>query len=787
MLDQSWKVDLETGHCHYRAYSESNNPPILHRKELLLPANHPDFQMFSSLTKEAEDIGLFDDPSRIGFLQNWDSLLRFKGYEISGHSLLPLGNEASNSLAVIKESPIIHRHLTALTRTQLSAPMQSLARYGYLDKTRSVFDYGCGKGSDVQLLVESGLDVSGWDPYYATDENKNHADIVNLGFVINVIEDIEERNLALTRAYDLASEVLVVSAMLENANARGGIPFRDGVRTSRNTFQKYFSQAELGAYIESVLGTEPTPVAPGIFYAFKTGEARTRFLTQKSAQRSQLHIHSTRRLSNAKTSRPRIPYHTKQYHNNREILEALWSTWISFGREPKPREISNIDDIRRLLGSYPAALKVLKSVKGDNGSKALESAQCVRKDELIVQFAERSFYRRPISRPLPDRLKEDIKHFFGSLSSAETIGEAHLIQILDKQKVQSACEASSELGLGWLDDGHSLQLHTDLIQRLPPILRIYITCACSIFGDPSSADLVKIHIKSGKLSLMSYDDFTGKAIPKMLVRTKINLRNQRIDVYQYGEEFEPANLYLKSKYMHEDQCGYAEQLLFDEELEQLGIFDFNDFGPSAAEFTKVLRDNRLKIDDFMIKRSMDIPELSGSCGQYFKYIDFIECGETQQSLQIANRPVQPETYTALLDLTMNLLDPIVDYYGMIKLTYGFCSAELSKNISGRIAPKLDQHSSHEINRFGKLVCRRGGAAVDFIVEHEDMFEVSQWISANLEFDRLYYYGQDRPIHLSFSKSPAKQVSVMRHCETTNKLIPRSYTFNTFVALEYSPI
>ncbi|MAL97484.1 MAG: hypothetical protein CL583_03445 [Alteromonadaceae bacterium] len=214
ILEHAWKVNLDTEQCRYRAYSESSNPPVLHRKELLLQSSHPDSQRFLELTKEAESIGLFDDTTRIGFLQDWNRLLKLKGYEVSEHALMPLANETTENLSAIESGSEIHRHLTALTRTQLSAPMQSLARYGYLDKTRSVFDYGCGKGSDVQLLKDSNINVAGWDPYYSPSAEKKAADIVNLGFVINVIEVPEERNLALTNAYELASEILVVSAML---------------------------------------------------------------------------------------------------------------------------------------------------------------------------------------------------------------------------------------------------------------------------------------------------------------------------------------------------------------------------------------------------------------------------------------------------------------------------------------------------------------------------------------------------------------------------------------------
>ncbi|MBK1887083.1 DNA phosphorothioation-associated putative methyltransferase [Marinobacter sp. DY40_1A1] len=363
----------------------------------------------------------------------------------------------------IEESQEIHRHLTALTRTQLSAPMQSLARYGYLDQSKSVFDYGCGKGSDVELLRDSGLDASGWDPYYSPDAIKKYSDIVNLGFVINVIEDLAERKLALASAYKLAGDCLVVSAMLENANARGGTPFKDGVRTSRNTFQKYFSQAELGAFIESVLGVEPVPVAPGIFYAFKTDGAKAAFLTRKGSQRRRPSDFTSRRLPAFRTKpKSHVSPSFRKYQNNTAILEELWTTWVNLGRAPKSNEIEKLEDIRRLLGSYPNALKVLRTVKGDEGVAILEKAHFTRYDDLTVQFAEYKFYRTPPPRPMPEQFKEDVRHFFGNLANAQSAGENSLLQVLDKQKVLSACAEAAEKGLGWLD-GCSGQLIPDSI------------------------------------------------------------------------------------------------------------------------------------------------------------------------------------------------------------------------------------------------------------------------------------------------------------------------------------
>jgi DNA phosphorothioation-associated putative methyltransferase len=52
-------------------------------------------------------------------------------------------------------------------------------------------------------LRENGIEAAGWDPYYAPDNPIAAADMVNLGFVVNVIEDFDERLEALTRAWSL--------------------------------------------------------------------------------------------------------------------------------------------------------------------------------------------------------------------------------------------------------------------------------------------------------------------------------------------------------------------------------------------------------------------------------------------------------------------------------------------------------------------------------------------------------------------------------------------------------
>ncbi len=176
-----------------------------------------------------------------------------------------------------------------------------------------------------------------------------------------------------------------------------------------------------------------------------------------------------------------------------------------------------------------------------------------------------------------------------------------------------------------------------------------------------------------------------------------------------------------------------------------------------------------------------MPNLDQLCGVNFNFRQLIECGETQARLRLENRPSNPATYNALHDLATNILDPVVDYFGSTRLTYGFCSSELASKIEGRIAPKLDQHASHELNRKGLPICSRLGAAVDFIVDDENMIEVAQWIASNLIFDRLYLYGADRPVHVSYSETPAAQVTIMRK-SNTGRLIPRTFDAQQFLSL-----
>ena len=128
----------------------------------------------------------------------------------------------------------------------------------------------------MAALQEAGITVGGWDPHYAPENKIQNADVVNLGFVVNVIEDSAERVEAIQKAFTLANKVLAVSIMLYGPE-QPGKPYRDGFFTSRNTFQKYFSQGELKDYLEHALGQQVFMAGPGIALIFADKDAEQQF------------------------------------------------------------------------------------------------------------------------------------------------------------------------------------------------------------------------------------------------------------------------------------------------------------------------------------------------------------------------------------------------------------------------------------------------------------------------------------------------------------------------------
>jgi hypothetical protein len=136
------------------------------------------------------------------------------------------------------------------------------------------------------------------------------------------------------------------------------------------------------------------------------------------------------------------------------------------------------------------------------------------------------------------------------------------------------------------------------------------------------------------------------------------------------------------------------------------------------------------------------------CGANFTFRDIIEAGETWHRVRVDNMPRQPGTIDAMRTLAELVLDPVTAKFGPLRITYGFASLSLTRLVDGRIDPSRDQHAGHELRSDGTFICPRLGQAVDIRVEGSSSGRVTSWIAANLPFDRIYFYGNERPLHVS---------------------------------------
>jgi hypothetical protein len=116
-----------------------------------------------------------------------------------------------------------------------------------------------------------------------------------------------------------------------------------------------------------------------------------------------------------------------------------------------------------------------------------------------------------------------------------------------------------------------------------------------------------------------------------------------------------------------------------------------------------------------------------------------------------------------------VLDPLREEFGALQITYGFSPPPLARAAKGPKAPNLDQHAACERTRTGQLLCAREGAAVDLRVPGRTAAEVARFVRAALPFDRLYFYGADRSLHVSWHPSPIGSVCDCRR--TTPRRVP----------------
>ena len=463
---------------------------------------------------------------------------------------------------------------TAIRRTALSRPVALALDDGLIHEERAFFDYGCGRGDDLLRLHKMGISVSGWDPAFFPDEERSPADIVNLGYVVNVIEDPDERVVVLTAAWELARKALVVSARLDWEATDAAVDFHgDGIVTGKRTFQKFFTQEELRQWIEQALDRQPVAAAPGVFYVFRDEADAQSFAVNRVSRQ--------RRIPGIEKSEALVADH-------KELIEPLMAFVTERGRLPVDGELPIAPQLTAVFGSVARAFSLLRRV---TSADRWDRIRQERRADVLVYLALAAFPKRPRFGALPDELRHDIRAFFGSYRSSCTEADALLFSAGDQDAVDRACREATVGKL--LPD--ALYVHHTAVEHLPPVLRVYEGCGRQFAGAVEGLTLVKLFRRRARVSYLAYEDFDRVAHPALRSAIVADLRRLDLHFRDYTRSANPPVLHRKELFVAEDYAARQRFARLTAREEKLGLLAATSTIGTRAGWLANLRHHRVTL------------------------------------------------------------------------------------------------------------------------------------------------------------------------------------------------
>ncbi|WP_088240683.1 DNA phosphorothioation-associated putative methyltransferase [Calothrix rhizosoleniae] len=478
----------------------------------------------------------------------------------------------------------IERHKAAMFRTDLSRPVRLAIEWEIINQDTTFFDYGCGHGGDVQRVENLGYTSAGWDPYYYAHMPYVEADVVNLGYILNVIEDLEERRQALLSAWKLTRKVLIVSAqVLINAPSKTQIAYSDGIVTRRNTFQKYYEQEELKKYIDETINTDAVPVALGIYFVFRDPAEKETYKALRFFSR---------------VSTPRISLPTQRFEDYQEQLEPLIAFYTKRGRLPVKGELENEQQLLIEFGTFRRAFAVILQVTDEAEWDAIAYRRSL---DIQVYLALTHFEQRPRFSRLAPEMRQDIKAFFGSYNDACEVADDKLFSLGQPGVVKGACDQSK---IGKRTRG-ALYIHVSALPALNPLLRIYEGCGSRSIGRVDGATLIKFNTDEMRISYLFYPDFDTKAHPTLNASISIDLQTRRITHRDYSQRENPPILHRKETFVTSDYPLREEFAQLTQQEEELGLLNNKSEIGTLNGWTKCLEEHGVEIREHSVWEMRD--------------------------------------------------------------------------------------------------------------------------------------------------------------------------------------
>lgn len=484
---------------------------------------------------------------------------------------------------------MIERHKTAIKRNKLSRPINLLLQHNILTPDSSFFDYGCGHGEDIAILKQNNFEkIAGYDPHFFPNYELQPAEIVNLGYVLNVIEKPQERKDTLLKAFSLAKKAICISVMTPEQKGYEGELFADGVITSRGTFQKYFEQAEIKNYIESVTNSDAISLQPGIFLVFKNDTDKLIFLDNKRNSRSVLSLNT------------RIPKEDLiEKIKNSEYFPGFFEFISKHGRMPAEEEYL---PLKSLVSLAPSVRKFFNIIDLCLEKDSLDQTISNRKKSLLVMFALRRFDKKgfPKKSSLPKSLLLDIEAFFPSFKEFLNDSEKMLFSLGNETLMR---KISSKLEIGKvLPD--AIYIHPSYLPSLPAEIQIKVGIAQALAGDIEECNLIKINKLKEKVSFLAYEDFDEEEHPALLYSYSVDIPKNHIEYWDFTTRENPPILHRKETFVGSDYPMYETFKNLTNQEEEAGLLSNSSIG-TLLKWYELLNEKGYTIQDHKLLKLTD--------------------------------------------------------------------------------------------------------------------------------------------------------------------------------------
>jgi len=365
-----------------------------------------------------------------------------------------------------------------------------------------------------------GLNADGWDPYFAPDEPLTVHDVVLLNYVLNVIEDTAERRETLSKAWQLASGALVVSVRLKwelaTLNATG---LSDGIVTSRNTFQHFFSPSEIRRFVEEVTGQRCVSPSPGVVYVFRRDEQRFAYLARGAIT-------------------------DFEWTNTQDYASAV-AEIVSFtedrGRPPLFEEIPA--DLVPMLGRLSRRTLLDIVHQGASPERVAVGLKRTTLDTLLY-LGTSIFNGRVGFNDLPLNVQADIKHCFKTYREACTRADRLLAKIRDDTYIRGAMRNSP----GKLT-ASALYVHRRAVPKIPVVLRLYEYCGFVAAGRPEGWNILKLEHRGRRVAWSSYPEFDSDPHPTLDWTYAVDMNSLEGNYQRFGDRANRPLLHRKEEFL----------------------------------------------------------------------------------------------------------------------------------------------------------------------------------------------------------------------------------------------